>query len=405
MAWFDTDWGFRKKITIDNTKVGGTVTDFPVLISLTTDTELAASAQNDGDDILFTQTDEVTKIPHEIEVFDGGDGELVAWVKVPSVSGSTDTDIYMYYGNATVGNQEDITAVWDSNYLGVWHLHDDFLDSTSNNLDGTNNSTVDIIGKIADGQDFIHDTNTQNVDLGNPSILNFGTGNWTIQCWWLKTSGEDSTQEEAMLIGKGGGGSGGIRYVLQNQTNPGGGPSLIVDDNSVKYLIQEGSTLADGAWHMSHGVRDGTTLRFYRDKVEKGTRTIPSGYDLSGVSQKNAYIGRLTSQSSGNPIKGWPGDIDEVRISNTVRSANWITTEYNNHNSPSTFFTLSSEESGSQDFIRLLQDPVGITDTLILVGIYVRSTTESVGITDVTTTAIGFVKVLTDTIGITDVIT
>jgi hypothetical protein len=34
--------------------------------------------------------------------------------------------------------------------------------------------------------------------------------------------------------------------------------------------------------------------------------------------------------------------MDEVRISNTVRPSGWITTEYNNQVSPSTFYTLGS---------------------------------------------------------------
>ena len=73
-----------------------------------------ANAQADGDDILFTLSDETTKIPHEIEFFDSGNGELVAWVNVTSVSASVDTDIYMYYGNAAVGSQQDVPNVWDS---------------------------------------------------------------------------------------------------------------------------------------------------------------------------------------------------------------------------------------------------------------------------------------------------
>jgi len=39
------------------------------------------------------------------------------------------------------------------------------------------------------------------------------------------------------------------------------------------------------------------------------------------------------------------GIIDEVRISNTPRSANWLLTEYRNQNDPSTFYTVGSEES------------------------------------------------------------
>src|SRR4029077_10286953 len=34
------------------------------------------------------------------------------------------------------------------------------------------------------------------------------------------------------------------------------------------------------------------------------------------------------------------GSIDEMRLSNVARSADWIATEYNNQNSPSTFYTL-----------------------------------------------------------------
>ena len=38
------------------------------------------------------------------------------------------------------------------------------------------------------------------------------------------------------------------------------------------------------------------------------------------------------------------GGMDEVRISNTNRSACWVGTEYNNQNSPSTFYSEGSEE-------------------------------------------------------------
>ncbi|MGB9474068.1 MAG: hypothetical protein WCE87_03250, partial [Candidatus Udaeobacter sp.] len=37
------------------------------------------------------------------------------------------------------------------------------------------------------------------------------------------------------------------------------------------------------------------------------------------------------------------GDIDELRISNTNRSANWIAAEYSNQNNPGAFITMGSE--------------------------------------------------------------
>ncbi len=54
-AWYDGNWSYRKQITIKSIEVtGGPHSNFPVLISRTTDTELAANARNDGYDILFT---------------------------------------------------------------------------------------------------------------------------------------------------------------------------------------------------------------------------------------------------------------------------------------------------------------------------------------------------------------
>lgn len=36
------------------------------------------------------------------------------------------------------------------------------------------------------------------------------------------------------------------------------------------------------------------------------------------------------------------GSLDEIRLSNVARSASWITAEYNNQSSPSTFYSVGS---------------------------------------------------------------
>ena len=136
-----TVWIYRKKITIDHTKVVANLTNFPLLINLASDSDLANHAQDDGDDIYFTSSDETTHLNHEIEKFDGATGELVAWVNIPSLSASADTELYMYYGNASASSQQDVTNVWDSSYQGVWHLDETGTgtryDSTSDDNDGT----------------------------------------------------------------------------------------------------------------------------------------------------------------------------------------------------------------------------------------------------------------------------
>ena len=81
-----------RKITIQSSEVTGTHSDFPVMIYRATDAGLEASARSDGYDILFTKDDKLTKIPHEIELFDDSNGNLVAWVKPDSISDAADTD-------------------------------------------------------------------------------------------------------------------------------------------------------------------------------------------------------------------------------------------------------------------------------------------------------------------------
>ncbi len=139
--WYSLSWNFRKKITIDHTKVAASQTNFPVLISLTTDADLASSALANGNDILFTSADGTTKLDHEIENFTVSNGKLIAWVRIPSLSSTVDTDLYMYFNNSGSSNQQNAAGVWDANYAAVYHMSQSpagtVYDSTSNRLNLT----------------------------------------------------------------------------------------------------------------------------------------------------------------------------------------------------------------------------------------------------------------------------
>ena len=47
----------------------------------------------------------------------------------------------------------------------------------------------------------------------------------------------------------------------------------------------------------------------------------------------------------GEGDKVWKGDIDEVRLSRTVRTAGWINAEFHNMSSPSTFVVAKTPSS------------------------------------------------------------
>ena len=144
-------------------------------------------ASSSGYDIIFRDSNGTSGLYHEIESYDGSTGTLVAWVKVPTVSGTADKTIYMYYGNACVlSGTTNTSSVWDSNFKGVWHLHGNFEDSTSTNNDGANFGTTNVTGEIADGDDFDGTSayiQTPSSELKTANSLTVG--------FWLKADATD----------------------------------------------------------------------------------------------------------------------------------------------------------------------------------------------------------------------
>lgn len=81
-GWYDGAWKYRKKITIDTSKVPGSATSFPVLINRTDAdwkfTDFGGHVETaTGSEILFTAEDGTTKLDHETEKFASSTGALV----------------------------------------------------------------------------------------------------------------------------------------------------------------------------------------------------------------------------------------------------------------------------------------------------------------------------------------
>ncbi|MBL7933878.1 MAG: DUF2341 domain-containing protein [Bacteroidia bacterium] len=127
-------YGYRKRITFDPTKVSGSsdLTDFPVLINITSDNDLRTTANSghvrssSGYDIVFTSDDGVTLLNHELTAYTATSGALQCWVKIPNLSTSINTHIYMYYGNSSATVNPSSSATWSNGYVGVWHLDNSF---------------------------------------------------------------------------------------------------------------------------------------------------------------------------------------------------------------------------------------------------------------------------------------
>jgi len=184
--WWDTNYIYRKEITLTN--AGASVlTNFPAYLSVTKESGM----QSDYDDLRFIDgpcaSGGATVLDYEIDESDGSSADI--FVRIPSFSIGTDT-VCMYYGNGSATSGENITGVWDVNYLGVYHFSetpndtaDGYIDSTSNAHHGTgvsmsgNSLPTGIIGS---GQDFV--PTSDYIDLGPVSRWPLGS-NFTLEAW------------------------------------------------------------------------------------------------------------------------------------------------------------------------------------------------------------------------------
>ena len=335
-AWADTECLYRKMITFDNRASDDPLDNFPVLIKLNpTRIDYGKATETD---IRFY--DDSTLLPKETEDWNNASGESFIWVKVPQVD-DTDTDyIYAYYGCKDT-NGDDAANVWDSNYMMVHHLQEtetegDHLDSTSNSNDGVPGGGLDqdAVG-IADGADDF-DGSDDCIAVAHDNSLNFGTGDFTISAW--VKYGPNNNDSDILRKGN-----------LQPGTAPEANYKLELNGNKFSGVLQgsnpggggtvtTAATHSDNLWHNAVFLRDSGTIYLYIDG-ELETSAAGAGIDLTNTA------GMGIGSKDGCADDHIKGILDEIRISNTARNADWIQASY--LSTKDQFVSFGSEETAS----------------------------------------------------------
>jgi len=339
--WWNTSWIYRKSITIDKDNVVGSLTDFPVLIDIQ-DADVKNNSQPNGYDIAFTDW-YGNQLPHEIEYYNSGTGELIAWVNVSNLTSSEDKVIYLYYGNSGCGNQENVSGVWDSHYVMVHHMDDyttsSIEDSTAHNNDGAKeaaNEPTETDAKIGKGQSF--DGSNDHIIVSDDDSLDPST-QITIEAWAYIDSYPGIYPR---IIAKDAAVGQQYQFAVHNT-------------NQIFWRIQDGGwrggdfdtgALSTGSWYYLVGTYDGSILRAYNNGIAQTTTHSHAGTINSGTGDMG--IGSKPDDPYGSGFI-FDGMIDEIRISNSVLNSSWIETSYNMMNSPDTFITLGIEEGGIDD--------------------------------------------------------
>ncbi|RLC35919.1 hypothetical protein DRH27_06065, partial [Candidatus Falkowbacteria bacterium] len=247
---------------------------------------------------------------------------------------TTDTVLYMYYGNANVSTDiATTTGVWDSDYLGAWHFNDNANDSAINSYNGTPSGGVTYVnGKIKKG--IRTDASTEYINL---PVIEVGA-TYTLSFW-----------SEFPLYN-----TGSWRTLFQRQ---GGTYHHILVQSDGQLGIYNGSFYSSGydidnlqaGWHYITAVASSGTTKFYID-----------GSTLAGTS--NSVVTEEVSRFGNHDSNQEWGSFDEIRISNTARSADWIATIYNNQDNVADFLSFGPEKGATVEFISII-DPDNGADT------------------------------------------
>ena len=333
---------YYKEFIIDHNKVigSGNHSNFPLLIDVF-DQDLHDDVQPDGDDIAFAN--ETEWLNYDLEQFNKNynstHAHLVAWVKIPTLATNVDTILYMYFGNTTMLSQENPANVW-STYSSVWHLEESsgigayLKDSTTNNYDGTPSGTQYLSsGRMGGARNFIADSDRISITSG--SNLFDGSNRFVFSFWMFPNYATDLEWENdgernvfykfsSVRMAR------TWRYSFQSS----GRGRFQTDIQFVSHgTIYPNVEIYRRTWNYIVYSYDGSYFRAYVNGQQVSSSYIGSDSLISDSS--NFLIGSMGSNC-------FYGYIDEFRISNTVNINGWYETEYNNQNSPSSFYSVSN---------------------------------------------------------------
>jgi len=128
-AWWNKDWTQRTRVTL-NTSAQGLETKeaanaVAVAVRLHTGNFDFVSAKEDGSDLRVVAGDDKTPLKFSIERFDGINELAVLWVQVPMVApGSEKNNVYIYAGNAKAPVDAANVGGFDGATLAAIHFSD-----------------------------------------------------------------------------------------------------------------------------------------------------------------------------------------------------------------------------------------------------------------------------------------
>ncbi len=325
-------YNFDKCMNITISNAGySTLTNFPAYINLTYDSEMLP----DFRDIRFYDApcnQGGNSLDYEIENYTTSDRAHV-WVRIPSLPAAGKKISIHYKNNTAVSSGENPTGVWDSSYMAVWHMTEvNITDSTSNNNDGNESGGVTYTSSgIIDGADEF-DGNDDVIDIDDSTSLS-PTSELTVTAWFYPKN-DNAAQYPVYKLSS---------YELSYDDSAYGsnedfGGSVWNNTND-RIRTNNDSYPTDNWYHIVMTAKSNDEIKLYIDGELKDTTPFSGTIQDSG--------NKLTIGDYQGGGFAFNGTIDEVRISNTARSADWVNQTFQMVSNQGSFVSFGAKENGS----------------------------------------------------------
>lgn len=339
-AEWNKEWTGHKKISINAQAVTEAASQVPVVVRLHSGNFDFTSVNVDGSDLRFVAADDKTELKYFIEKFDAVNELAIVWVMLPSIkAGDKDAHFFAYYGNEkAAASTSDAKAINASDTIANFHFAEKTLlqDSSNSGLQATGTITAQKAGLIGESASF---SGKPLIIAANPAINN-GTGyTWSA---WIKPA---TLPQSANLYFQGK----DFKLVIDAQKL-----SLKIGDTVVS-----GGELKPAVWqHVAFTINAGNAI-LYLDGAQTATGAV-----LAPIMTGDLLIG-----------EGFTGEMDEMQIGNTAKSAGAIKLAASSQGVESSLIKVAEgeaeadEESGGEpNYLSILVKSLTI-DAKVVIGI------------------------------------
>ena len=297
--------------------------NFPLLVRLNKATFDFSQAQPSGADLRFSAGGK--PLAYQVEQWDAAQGAASIWVRIPLIKGNARQEIKLHWGKADAGSESSGSAVFNESngFLTVMHLSDPVnpAKDEASSLTPTNMGTTASVGIIGQGRHFDIGKGIK----GGEKITTLPTGDspHTSEAWFK------ADQSNVDILGWGNQEWQG--KVVMQLASP---AHMNMDCFFSDCNVVGGSRIPMSQWiHVANTYKRGESL-IYVNGVLDGANS--SGGAKGGRNNRGAPL--AIKSPARMYLGGWygnyrfVGDMDEVRISKIVRSADWVKMEYESQN-------------------------------------------------------------------------